>query len=47
MRIATRGFGKEFALASNADASGRQRNRRVEVVIGGDDGAAVAARSHL
>jgi outer membrane protein OmpA-like peptidoglycan-associated protein len=43
----TQGFGKEYALASNADAAGRQRNRRVEVVIGGDNGAPVAARSHL
>jgi outer membrane protein OmpA-like peptidoglycan-associated protein len=46
-RIVTEGFGKEYALASNADAAGRQRNRRVEVVIGGDNGAPVAARSHL
>jgi len=46
-RIVTQGFGKEYALASNADAAGRQRNRRVEVVIGGDNGAPVAARSHL
>ena len=46
-RITTEGFGKEYALASNADAAGRQRNRRVEVVIGGDNGAAVAARTHM
>lgn len=45
-RIVTRGYGKEFAVASNSDAAGRQLNRRVEVVIGGDNGAAVAARSH-
>jgi outer membrane protein OmpA-like peptidoglycan-associated protein len=45
-RIATRGYGKDFGVASNADSGGRQLNRRVEVVIGGDDGAAVVARSH-
>jgi outer membrane protein OmpA-like peptidoglycan-associated protein len=45
-RIVTKGYGKEFAIASNSDAAGRQLNRRVEVVIGGDNGAAVAARAH-
>jgi outer membrane protein OmpA-like peptidoglycan-associated protein len=45
-RIATRGYGKDFGVASNTDSSGRQLNRRVEVVIGGDDGAAVVARGH-
>jgi outer membrane protein OmpA-like peptidoglycan-associated protein len=45
-RIATRGYGKDFGIASNADAGGRQLNRRVEIVIGGEDGAAVVARSH-
>ncbi|MDP8985696.1 MAG: OmpA family protein [Pseudomonadota bacterium] len=44
-RIALQGFGKEFAVASNADSGGRQLNRRVEIVIGGVDGAAVAARN--
>jgi outer membrane protein OmpA-like peptidoglycan-associated protein len=44
-RIVTEGYGKEFAVASNSDSAGRQLNRRVEVVIGGDDGAAVAARA--
>jgi outer membrane protein OmpA-like peptidoglycan-associated protein len=43
-RIVTRGYGKEFAVASNAEPSGRQLNRRVEVVIGGDSGAPVASR---
>jgi outer membrane protein OmpA-like peptidoglycan-associated protein len=33
-RITTQGFGKEYPVASNNDASGRQLNRRVEVVIG-------------
>jgi outer membrane protein OmpA-like peptidoglycan-associated protein len=44
-RVTTQGYGKDFNVASNADSGGRQLNRRVEVVIGGEDGAAVAARS--
>lgn len=44
-RIATRGYGKDFGIASNADSGGRQLNRRVEIVIGGVDGAPVVARS--
>ena len=44
-RIVSRGYGKEFGVASNADSGGRQLNRRVEIVIGGTDGAAVVARS--
>lgn len=43
-RIATRGYGKDFGVASNTDSGGRQLNRRVEIVIGGVDGAAVVAR---
>ncbi len=38
-RVRTRGYGKAYPVASNADAAGRQRNRRVEVVISDDDGA--------
>jgi outer membrane protein OmpA-like peptidoglycan-associated protein len=45
-RIASRGYGKDFEVASNSEAGGRQLNRRVEIVIGGENGAAVAARSH-
>jgi outer membrane protein OmpA-like peptidoglycan-associated protein len=45
-RIVSRGYGKEFGVASNTDSAGRQLNRRVEVVIGGENGAAVTARSH-
>lgn len=33
-RIATKGLGKAVPVASNATAEGRQRNRRVEIVIG-------------
>ena len=43
-RITTQGYGKEYPVASNSESSGRQLNRRVEVVIGADGGAAVAAR---
>lgn len=42
-RITTQGYGKEFPVASNADSGGRQLNRRVEVVIGGENGAAIEA----
>jgi outer membrane protein OmpA-like peptidoglycan-associated protein len=45
-RIVSRGYGKDFQVASNSEAGGRQLNRRVEIVIGGEDGAAVAARRH-
>jgi outer membrane protein OmpA-like peptidoglycan-associated protein len=45
-RIVARGYGKDFGVASNVDSGGRQLNRRVEIVIGGVDGAPVAARSH-
>lgn len=44
-RIVSRGYGKDYSVASNADSGGRQLNRRVEIVIGGVDGAPVAARS--
>jgi outer membrane protein OmpA-like peptidoglycan-associated protein len=44
-RIGSQGYGKGFPVADNADAGGRQMNRRVEVVIGQDDGAAIAGRS--
>jgi outer membrane protein OmpA-like peptidoglycan-associated protein len=43
-RITTQGYGKEYPVASNTDASGRQLNRRVEVVIG-TSGAPIAPRS--
>jgi outer membrane protein OmpA-like peptidoglycan-associated protein len=43
-RITTEGYGKEYPVASNNDASGRQLNRRVEVVIG-NNAAPIAPRS--
>jgi outer membrane protein OmpA-like peptidoglycan-associated protein len=44
-RITTEGYGKAFPVASNNDSGGRQLNRRVEVVIGGANGSAIAPRS--
>jgi outer membrane protein OmpA-like peptidoglycan-associated protein len=43
-RITSQGYGKEFPVASNADSGGRQLNRRVEIVIGAENGATIAAR---
>jgi outer membrane protein OmpA-like peptidoglycan-associated protein len=43
-RIGSQGYGKEFPVANNVDSGGRQLNRRVEVVIGGDNGASISAR---
>jgi outer membrane protein OmpA-like peptidoglycan-associated protein len=43
-RIGTEGYGKAFPVANNTDSGGRQLNRRVEVVIGGTDGTAIASR---
>ncbi len=44
-RISTQGYGKAFPVANNTDSGGRQLNRRVEVVIGGDNGTTIAPRS--
>jgi outer membrane protein OmpA-like peptidoglycan-associated protein len=43
-RIGSQGYGKEFPVANNVDSGGRQLNRRVEVVIGGENGASISAR---
>lgn len=32
-RIVTRGLGQDYPVASNSEASGRQQNRRVEIII--------------
>ncbi len=37
-RIMTRGFGDQYPIATNKTAAGRQRNRRVEVVISDEKG---------
>jgi outer membrane protein OmpA-like peptidoglycan-associated protein len=44
-RIGTEGYGKAFPVANNTDSGGRQLNRRVEVVIGGDNGSPISPRS--
>jgi outer membrane protein OmpA-like peptidoglycan-associated protein len=44
-RISTEGYGKAFPVATNVDSGGRQLNRRVEVIIGSDDGSAISPRS--
>jgi outer membrane protein OmpA-like peptidoglycan-associated protein len=46
-RISTQGYGKSYPVANNSDSGGRQLNRRVEVVIGSDDGQAVSPRMSL
>ena len=42
-RIANRGYGETFPVASNATAAGRQLNRRVEIIVS-DDGKMIAPR---
>ncbi len=37
-RLMTRGYGVEFPVAGNETAEGRQRNRRVEVIISDEEG---------
>ena len=37
-RISTRGYGEAYPVASNDNASGRQLNRRVEIVLSDDSG---------
>lgn len=43
-RISEQGYGKAFPVASNEDSGGRQLNRRVEIVIGGENGAQIVPR---
>lgn len=38
MRIQIRGYGEQYPVASNNTEAGRQQNRRVEVIISGQDG---------
>ena len=42
-KIATRGYGEAFPVASNSDAGSRQLNRRVEIVLS-QNGAPIATR---
>lgn len=44
-RVGTEGYGKAYPVANNNDSGGRQLNRRVEVVIGPDNGTAISPRS--
>jgi outer membrane protein OmpA-like peptidoglycan-associated protein len=44
-RVSTQGYAKAFPVASNAESSGRQLNRRVEVVIGGANNSEITPRS--
>lgn len=37
-RLSTRGYGEGYSVASNDSASGRQLNRRVEIVLSDDSG---------
>lgn len=37
-RIATRGYGEEFPVADNGTATGRQLNRRIEIIISDENG---------
>ncbi|HEY9120631.1 MAG TPA: OmpA family protein [Marinobacter sp.] len=37
-RVATKGFGEEYPVASNDSSGGRQQNRRVEIVISDEEG---------
>jgi outer membrane protein OmpA-like peptidoglycan-associated protein len=43
-RVSDQGYGKAFPVASNEDSGGRQLNRRVEIVIGGENGETIPAR---
>jgi outer membrane protein OmpA-like peptidoglycan-associated protein len=46
-RIGTEGYGKSYPVANNTESGGRQLNRRVEVVIGGNNGTPIAPRTGL
>lgn len=43
-RIDTEGYGKAYPVANNTDSGGRQLNRRVEVVIGGNHNSPISPR---
>lgn len=44
-RIEVQGHGEAYPVASNENAAGRQQNRRVEIVIGKENGARVSDRA--
>jgi len=37
-RLETRGYGDAYPASTNRTATGRQMNRRAEIVLSGDDG---------
>jgi outer membrane protein OmpA-like peptidoglycan-associated protein len=37
-RVESRGYGEQYPVAGNDSSSGRQQNRRVEIVISDEDG---------
>jgi outer membrane protein OmpA-like peptidoglycan-associated protein len=43
-RISTHGYGEAYPVAGNDNSSGRQLNRRVEIVLSGDDSGVIAPR---
>lgn len=43
-RIVTEGYGEQFPIAGNDSASGRQQNRRVEIIIGNTEDEPVEER---
>jgi len=46
-RIGTEGYGKSYPVADNNESGGRQLNRRVEVVIGGNNSTPISPRTGL
>lgn len=46
-RVEVQGYGEEHPVASNDNASGRQQNRRVEIVISRENGIDVSDRTSM
>ena len=44
-RVSTQGYAKAYPVATNAESGGRQLNRRVEVVIGGENNLEITPRT--
>jgi outer membrane protein OmpA-like peptidoglycan-associated protein len=44
-RVSTQGYAKAFPVATNTESGGRQLNRRVEVVIGGENNLEITPRT--
>jgi outer membrane protein OmpA-like peptidoglycan-associated protein len=41
-RITTRGMGKDYPVADNGTSSGRQLNRRVEIIFPNENGPSLS-----